>query len=77
MGGLASGRTGRVPGRPGGIAPGRMPGMRDGRIPGTPGGFPTAGGDEGLGRGTAAAAGAPVVIGNGVAGPEESMLISP
>jgi hypothetical protein len=87
--GPASGRTGAVPGRAGGIAPGRMPGIREGRIAGTPcggddrsdagipGGPPTTGIPAPVARGAAATAGAPVVIGSGVAGPEESMLISP
>ena len=65
-----------MPGRTGGTVPGRIPGISEGRIPG--GGLPTTGIPTPVVRGAAAAtAGAPVVIGGGVAGPEESMLISP
>ena len=78
--GPPSGRTGTVPGRAGRHRAGAHAGnQRRAHRPGrSRAALPDAGRTTtGWARGAAATAGAPVAIGSGVAGPDESMLISP
>jgi hypothetical protein len=80
MDGTPAGGDDRMDGTPAGgddRSDGTPMGGDDRSDAGTPGRPPTTGIPAPVGRDGAATAGAPVVMGSGVAGAEESMLISP